>query len=237
MAYAAREGFHGSENSPDGAWIAAALGLDFNADELTTDLGARSVFPELSLKPYATARQALGATEAMRGLTGDGLDPAQIEKVIVRVPTSHRNMISQSLNPQARGTAFVSGPCQVATAALAPAALWDVERRDVLANAAIAALAARVEIIGDEKLDADFPRVWAAEVEAIADGRTYSRVIRNAPGSPDARMTETDILEKARRALAFFGEAERAERIIGLGQTMFASDATAAELANIFLHG
>lgn len=237
MADAALEGFNGAENAPDAAWISAALALDFDAAELTTDLGIRSVFQDLSLKPYATARQALGATEAMRELVRDGLDPARAEKVVVRVPTSHRSMIAQSLDPRARGSAFVSGACQVATAALMPEALYDVERRDVLANPAIAAFAARVEIVGDPKLDEKFPRIWAARVDAATADGTVSRFIEHAPGSPGARMTEADLHEKARRALAFFGQADRADHLMGLTPTLFKDDTSASRAAGIFLTG
>ena len=237
MAYAAREGFNGAANSPDGAWISAALGLEFDAAELTTGLGTRSVFPDMSLKPYATARQALGATEAMRDLMRDGLDPTRVQRVIVRVPTSHRGMIAQSLDPRARGTAFVSGACQVATAALMPDALYDIERRDVLENHAIAAFASRVEIVGDPTLDHDFPRIWAARVDAVTPEGTVSRFIENAPGSPGARLTEADLHEKALRALGFFGQAARADELIGLAPTLFTNEASAAEAARVFLNG
>ncbi len=237
MALAAREGFNGAENSPDGEWIANALGLEFSAEQLTSALGRCSVFSELSLKPYATARQSLAATEAMRRLVADGLDPTRIERVVVRVPTSHKNMISQPLNPRARGTAFVSCPCQVATAALDPRDLYDVERRNVLANAAVAALAARVEIIGDPALDRDFPRVWAAQVEAHADGRVTSMIVNDALGSPENRMSEDDLVEKARLALSWFNMAERANSTAVVSRTMFASDESATHMAALFASG
>ncbi|MDB5546101.1 MAG: 2-methylcitrate dehydratase family protein, partial [Hyphomicrobiales bacterium] len=118
MATAAQEGFHGADVPPDGEWIGATMGLDFGSERLVGDLGVASVFPELSLKPYASARQALGVTEAMRQLVREGLDPSRVRKVILRVPTSHKGMVSQPLDPHARGTAFVSAAAQVATAAL-----------------------------------------------------------------------------------------------------------------------
>jgi 2-methylcitrate dehydratase PrpD len=237
MAYAARAGFRSAEIPPDGAWIAAALGLEFSADHLTDDLGRRSIFPELAMKPYATARQALGATEAMRRLIADGLDPSSVQRVIVHVPTSHKGMVSQKLDPHVRGSAFVSAAAQIATAALAPDALYDVERRDVLADPRFMAFASRVEIVGDPALDQGFPEIWAAEVEVVTHGETYRQPISNALGSPDNRMTDADVLEKGRKALAWFGQENRADEIVGLGRDIFRDAVATARVADIFAQG
>lgn len=237
MAEAARQGFNGAENEPDGEWIATAFGLSFDANELTQDLGAKSIFPELSLKPFATARQALSATQAMLSLRAEGLDPMQIEKIVARVPTSHKAMISQPLLASARGSAFVSGAAQLATAALLPDDLYDVERRNILGNPQIADLAARIVIEGAPELDREFPRIWAAEVEVSVAGQVLRRDMRNALGSPENRMDTTDLLDKARRSLGWFGQAERAETLVALGRNMFESQTSALEMSAIFDNG
>ncbi|MDB5641994.1 MAG: 2-methylcitrate dehydratase family protein [Hyphomicrobiales bacterium] len=237
MALAARAGFHSVDTPPDGEWIGVTLGLEFTSALLLDDLGAGSVFPELSLKPYATARQVLGLTEAMRALVREGLDPSTIQKAILRVPTSHKGMISQTLNPSARGTAFVSAGAQVATAALAPDDLYDVERRNVLADPRFAALAARVDVVGDPELDRDFPSVWAAEVEIVADGNTLRKTVRHALGSPENRMNDEDLLHKARKALAWFEQEARADTILHAGHDMFARDDAAMSMAGLFIDG
>jgi 2-methylcitrate dehydratase PrpD len=237
MAEAARHGFNGAENSPDGDWIATAFGLAFDQAELTRDLGQHSIFPELSMKPYATARQALGATEAMRHLMSTGLEPSQITKVMARVPTSHKAMISQPLNAKVRGSAFVSGAAQIATAALLPDDLYDVERRNVLTNGAIAELAARVEIIGEPRLDAEFPAIWAAEIDVETKGDTLHHAVRDALGSPGNRMVEADLEGKARRALQWFGQAERSASIVALSRDMFTEPKATQAMADLFLNG
>ena len=235
MAEAAREGFNGAENSPDGEWISSAFGLAFNETELTQDLGTRSVMQELSLKPFATARQALGATQAMLHLVRNGLDPAKIDKVIARVPTSHKGMISQPMLSHVRGSAFVSGAAQLATAALLPDDLYDVERRNVLTNKAIAELAARISIEGDPELDREFPQIWAASVEVHAGGDILRHEIRDALGSPGNRMGESDLADKASRALGWFGRAERGDELISLSREMFSRDDAALKLAKMFI--
>ena len=54
---------------------------------LTAKLGEGSVYRELSLKPFCSAKQALAATEAVASLIDDGeVNPSEITKIIVRVP-------------------------------------------------------------------------------------------------------------------------------------------------------
>ena len=234
IAFAAREGFRGADVAPDAEWLATALGLDIDASQFTQGLGAGSVYPELSLKPYATARQGLGAIEAMRHLLANGLDPATINKVVVRVPSAHKAMISQKLDPQARGTAFVSVACQLATAALRPQDLYDIERRNVLGDPRIADFCARVEILAEPAFDLEFPEVWAAEVEVDTSAGTVKHQIREALGSPNNRMSDADLLHKSRTALGFFGEAALADELMALVPQLFESDAAARRMAAVF---
>ena len=237
MAYAAREGFNSVETPPDAAWLSASLGLEISEEAFTADLGQTSIFPELALKPYGSARQSLGATEAMRHLVAEGLDPQTIGKVIVRVPTSHKGMVSLRLDSKARGSAFVSAACQVATAALCANDLYDVERRNVLTNSRIVDLAARIEIVGDPALDVEFPKVWAASVEVEAAGRTLRHEIREPIGSPGNRMGDADLLAKSRIALGYFGQEQRAEEVQILTRDMFTNAASATALAALFTAG
>jgi 2-methylcitrate dehydratase PrpD len=237
MAYAAREGFRGATPPPDAEWIATTMGLDFNAALLLDGLGAGSVFPELSMKPYATARQTLGVTEAMRELMREGLDPATVRKVVLRVPTSHKAMVSQTLEPHARGVAFVSAAAQVATAALSDADLFDVERRNVLADQRFADFASRVEIVGDPEHDREFPAVWTASIDVETDAGMLRKDVRHALGSPENRMSDADLLEKARKALGWFGQANRADDIMKAGPRMFEDEAAASAVATLFVDG
>ena len=233
MAQAARHGFTSVENVLDGEWIGTTMGLAFAETELTKDLGHSSVFPELSLKPYSTARQSLGGAEAMLDLVAQGLDPKSIQKICVRVPTSHKGMISLQLDPHARGTAFVSAATQIATAALAPQSLYDVERREILNNPDIAEFAAKVVIIGDEELDLEFPEIWATEIEAQSSSGVVRSRIRDSIGSPSNRMNDGQLHAKYRKALDWFGEADRADDLIAIGLDMFRDYRSADRMAKL----
>lgn len=234
LALAAREGFNSADNAIDGAWMSSVLGVEFAADEMTRDLSNASVFPELSLKPCSTARQSLAAAEGMRRLVAQGLDAKAIERVIVRVPSAHVAMISQAMNAQSRVSAFVSAACQVATAALSPDDLHDPERRHVLHNRAIVDLAARVSVEAGPALEQDFPRIWGAQVEVMTAQGSRSIIVRDAPGSPDNRLDESALIDKARRVLAWSQQAQRVDALAEHARGMFASDAAAMAMADVF---
>ncbi len=236
-ALAARNGFNGSSTPPDAAWIASSLGTEFDGDKLTRSLGQRSVYPELSLKPYGTARQCLSAAEAMRELVADGLDPMTIKKISIRVPTDHVSMISQKLDPKIRASSFVSVAAQVATAAVAPSELYDVERTNVLANAEIFRLAQLCEIVGDPGLDAIFPNVWAAQLDVLTLTGAFNCRVDEPVGSPKNRMNDIQLAEKAQAMLGRIGQAHRANDIIELSRSAFSDIRSAEALCSIFVAG
>jgi 2-methylcitrate dehydratase PrpD len=173
----------------------------------------------------------------MLHLIGNGVDATRIDKIIARVPTSHKGMISQPMLSHVRGSAFVSGAAQLATAALLPDDLYDVERRNVLTNARIAELAQRVTIEGDPALDRDFPKIWAAEVEVHAGGEVHRHHMRDALGSPGNRMGAADLADKAKRALSWFEQAGRGDELISLSSEIFSRDSAAMKMAGIFTNG
>lgn len=235
-AMAARAGFNGGPTPPTADWLATTLGLEINSSELTASLGQGSVFQELSLKPYGTARQSLSAAEAMRALVAQGLDPAQIRKVTVRVPSAHVGMIGQALDPGVRATSFVSVAAQVATAALMPAELYDVERAKVLSDPRVLALAGRCDVVGDPALDALFPAVWAARLDVETEAGSVSHEVREPLGSPQNRMDDAAFAAKAAGILEHSAQAARAPEIIELGKSLFSNPQAAKGLSAIFVN-
>ena len=86
-ARAASVGFGGDPgllDSPD--WLSNMQGIALDPSRLTEDLGERCVYGELSLKPFCSAKQAIAATDAVRELLAEGLDPSSVESIEVGVP-------------------------------------------------------------------------------------------------------------------------------------------------------
>ena len=236
-AAAARAGFDGGPVPPSADWLAASLGLEFDGNKLTAALGEGSVYPEISLKPYGTARQSLSAAEAMRELVATGLDPRSVSKVTIRVPTAHVAMISQSLDPSVRATSFVSVAGQVAVAALKPAELYDVERAGVLHDPEIIAFAGLCDVTGDTALDAQFPSVWAARLDVMTSTGALSHTVSEPLGSPGNRMSDEQLAAKAGAMLARIGQAERAAEVIDLSKAAFSDKRSADALCSLFVNG
>ncbi len=234
-AAAARAGFSGDLALIEGSWLESTLGVEVDMDVLTRDLCGSSVFPELSLKPYCTARQALSPTEAMRGLLADGLDPATIKRIVVRVPSAYAMMISQKLDPKVRASSYVSAAGQIAVAALQPEALFDVERAGVLADPNILRLSQMVSVEAHPAFDAGFPKQWPAEVVVETTLGTLSRAVMEPIGSPGLRIDDEGILAKARCVLSAHGDA--ADRIFDLSLRAFEEQDAANALAEIMATG
>jgi 2-methylcitrate dehydratase PrpD len=234
-AHAARCGFNGGPNPPSAEWLSAALGTDFDAARMLDGLGQGSVLPDISLKPYGTARQCLSAAEAMRALIDAGLEPHTVEKVRIHIPSAHIQMVSQGIDPAARATSFVSVAAQVATAALAPQELYDIERLRVLKDPAIAAFAQRCEIVGDPKLDAMFPDVWAARLDVVTPTGQRSHTVLEPLGAPENRMDDAALALKARDIFLQAGIADQAERILDLSRRAFDDPAALSQLSQLFV--
>ena len=162
-AGAAHAGYSGDPSVLDAGGLQRSLGVPVDATALVRDLGRTSVFPQLSLKPYCTSRQALPGAEAMRALIAEGLDPASIQSFTINVPTAYADMISQKLDPTSRSSAYVSGAGLAAIAALDPNSLYDIERAKVLRDPRIIDLASKGQVAGDPALDLCIPCAVASQ--------------------------------------------------------------------------
>ena len=85
-ADAARHGVGGDPDLLDGPWLRDAQGIDADVGALTSRLGAGSVYAQMTLKPFCSAKQAIAAIEALMTLIDEGVSPDAIGNVRVRVP-------------------------------------------------------------------------------------------------------------------------------------------------------
>ena len=236
-AEAARAGFKSDLALLDGAWLDKMLGVPVDMATLTRGLGETSVYPELSLKPFCTSRQALSATQAMRQMLADGLDPAGIEGITVRVPSAYAAMISTKLDPAVRATSYVSAGAQMAIAAFQPEHLHDVDRATVLVDTRIQKLAALVQVEADSAMDADFPRRWPAEIEVRSAGSVRKLRVDEPPGDPGRRLDDAALAAKAKAVLAHVGMAESASGLLGLAGRATSDAAACKTLSDLFVEG
>jgi 2-methylcitrate dehydratase PrpD len=208
-ARAAQAGFGGDPGLLDGSdWLQATHGISADTEALSEALGERCIYEDLSLKPYCSAKQSIAAADAVRALIADGLEPAEIESIGVRVPPEYAGMISRAASRDDRSSTLVSVAYQIALAILRPEARYSVSRANVPFDDGIVGLAARVSVTADSasSLCADFPARFPANVVVEAAGRRHEREVHEAPGDPGRRLDDAALAQKIERVCAAHGE-------------------------------
>jgi 2-methylcitrate dehydratase PrpD len=218
-AAAARDGVGGDPDLLDGPWLRDAQGLAADMGALTGGLGAGSgsVYAQLSLKPYCSAKQAIAAVEALATLIDEGLSPDAITQVRVRVPPPYARMIGTKAEAGSRSSTIVSAAFQMGLAAFNRQRLYDIERADALQEARAVAFAQKVEIVADDTLLDLFPASWPAEIEVTAGGKALRKRVTAAAGDPPRPLDEAQLKQKAQRVLEQLHDPRSASALVELG--------------------
>jgi 2-methylcitrate dehydratase PrpD len=137
--------------------------------------------------------------------------------VLVRVPPPYARMIATKAEAGSRSSTLVSVAFQLGLAAERRQRLYDIERRDVTADATVQKFAQLIEIIPDESLLEDFPACWPAEIEVDAGDQIFRRRVTAAAGDPARPLDDAQLLQKAQRIFAQFGEPAAAGRLVDIG--------------------
>jgi 2-methylcitrate dehydratase PrpD len=217
-AEAAQQGVGGDPDLLDGPWLRDAQGIATDLDTLTSGLGRSSVYPQLSLKPFCSAKQALAAVEALMTLIDqEGFAPDAISKVTVRVPPPYARMIATKPEVSSRSSTIVSAGYQLGLAAFARSRLYDVDRTEAKLEPASSAFAEKVEIVADEGLLEFFPACFPTEVEIIVAGELHRKRITVAAGDPSRPLDDQALEQKAQRVFEQAGCPESASDLIRIG--------------------
>jgi 2-methylcitrate dehydratase PrpD len=216
-AQAAREGVGGDPDLLDGTWLHDAHGLDADPKALTADLGRGSIYAQLSLKPFCSAKQAVAATEALMTVIDGGVAPDTIDKVTVRVPPPYARMIATKPEAGARSSTIVSAAYQLGLAAFRRERLYDIERASAMQEPAVLAFAGKVEVVPDESLLVDFPAHFPAEIEVSTKGTTVRKRVTAAYGDPSRPLDDAALKDKADRIFTQAGGTRAGSDLIALG--------------------
>jgi 2-methylcitrate dehydratase PrpD len=200
-AQAAKDGVGGDPALLDGPWLKDAQGIDAKIEALTSGLGGASIYREMTIKPFCSAKQAIAAVEAFTTVIDGGVAPDAISKVVVRVPPPYARMIATKPEAGARASTIVSASFQIGLAAYHRERLYDIERADAMDERAALALAGKVEIVADEALAEFFPATVPAEVEVVANGKPVRQRVTAANGDPGRQLDDAALADKARRIL------------------------------------
>ena len=235
---AVQAGYRGDPGLLDGSVFEDTWGFALDRDQLTAVSVRHSVYPTLSLKPFCSAKQSVAAVEALRTILASGITPGSIAAVRVRVPPAYAAMVGLKAQDQVRTTTLVSAARQLALLACDPVRLYDVDRSEPVADAAILAFEVKVEIVADDALAQYYPQHWPAEVEVVGtDGSTRRERVIAAPGDPDRPLDDKALEDKAHRLLDRLIGRDGADRLIGIARHGFEDESGCHALAGAFVQG
>ena len=209
-ALAAGAGFTSDVKIAEGDFLKNIFGITPNAALLGGGTGAPAL-SQTSFKPWCAARQTMGATQALREVLADGVEPQSILRIGVAVLPPHLKMIDHGVTAGDRFSHLTSVQYQMAVAALAPDLAYSLSGPLGSIPPALSAFMSRIQVRAEEGLlSAGYPQAWPAHVTVTASKRRECTVTE-IPGDPARPFGEDDLQEKFIRVTAAVLDRGRAE--------------------------
>ncbi len=234
-AEAARADYHGDPGLLDRDWLADTHGIALDRSRLVDKLGQGSVYSELSIKPFCSAKQGIAAVQAFSSIVqAEQIRADAITRVRVYVPPAYVGMLSTKAVPGARQTTLVSVAHQIGVCAHAPMQLFDVDRSAPAIDPAVAELSTKVEVVPDPELEAFYPLHWPAEVEVQTGSKAFRYRVVAAAGDPENPLSPADLEQKGHRVLDPLVGAAKVDEWLMLCKSVFNGNAECGWLAAAF---
>jgi 2-methylcitrate dehydratase PrpD len=203
-------GFGGPPAPFDGRYDAfTAFSGAGRPEALGAGWGQRFAVTELAFKRYASCAFTHPGLDALLGLAAhERLRPADVERIVLRFPKSGAHMIDghplKSHNAQ-----YILPVALVYGGVTVDDILLDRKRHPEVAR-----LSASMRLVADPALDGEFPARYSSVVELTTrDGRTLSRRVDAAKGTPEDPLTDAEVGAKFRAITAGVVPAPRAAAI------------------------
>ena len=193
----ARQGFVGPPSWLEGPLGFARAAADkYDLDRLIENIGREYQVMKSGIKPYACCRQHHSAIDAALAIREQyALDPEQIERIV------HRTFVVGSRGNNCRPTTIAgakySAPFSIAIALIQGRAWRQEYTMAKMDDEKTMSLAARVEVIADQELEALYDFKWPSIVEVyMKDGQKY-QARRDLPkGEPEHYLSDADLKAK-----------------------------------------
>ena len=209
-ALAAGGGFTSDVKIAEGDFLKNIFGITPNAALIGGGTGALAL-SQTSFKPWCAARQTMAATQALREILADGVEPQSILRIGVAVLPPHLKMIDHGVTAGDRFSYLTSVQYQMAVAALAPDLAYGLSGPTGPIPPALAAFMARIQVRAEEGLlSAGYPQAWPAHVTVTASKRR-ERTVTHVPGDPARPFGEEDLQAKFIHVTAAVFDRDRAE--------------------------
>ena len=192
------------------------------AAALTETLGEGSALAETSFKPWCAARQTMPATQALSEIIAAGVAPDAMDEIRVSVLPPHRKMIDHGVITGDRASYLTSVQYCMASAALAPDLLFQLASSSE-PSTDMREFMQRIAVEADDRLLADYPRIWPARISVVAGSSRHERLVSHVPGDPARPFDRAQLRQKFLRFAGPVVGAEKAERLLGLCREVLAS--------------
>lgn len=229
-ALSAQRGFTADLKILEGDFFPSIYSLLPDIAALTDGLAECSVLADVSFKPWCAAKQTMAATQALKEIIESGLSPVDMTEIVVSVPGQYAKMINHGINPHDRASHLTSLPYQMALAAFAPDAMFDVNQTPVEVSDEIRAFMTRVTVEADDSLLQYYPRAWPARLVVTTRSGKHEWLLTHIPGDPERPFDETQVVAKIRRVVAPLLGNPATESLVGRSLAALGEDGSVASL-------
>jgi 2-methylcitrate dehydratase PrpD len=221
----AREGFKGAAEALEGKHgFLNAYAPNPTPARATHALGTEWELMRTAIKPYPSCRYGHAGIDAALALRTElGLQPHEIDSVVLGLPTSGMLLIGAPADKKADPRNVVdgqfSGPFVIACALATGDMGWDSYAN--LENPVIRALLPRIHCQHDTDAQAEFPANMSAKLTVHARGQAFTRMVVIPKGEPGNFLTDQEVRTKFHALAApVLGE----NRAAGLADALLAID-------------
>ncbi len=227
-AHAARAGFTADPGLLESEFFASVYSISPRLESLVPH-GPRFALEGVSFKPWCAARQTMAASQAVKELVREGLDPADIETIAVGVPPPTLRMVNHGVIPADRASFLTSLPYQVALGVLEPQQQLCISPQGEMPEA-VRALMSRVSVQPDAALLEHYPLAWPARVAVRCKAGALQRLQIHVPGDPQRPLDEAELRAKLAGVLEPVIGTARSAELIQSALGVLESDGAAAAL-------
>jgi 2-methylcitrate dehydratase len=201
-ALLAREGYSGPEEVVEGkeGLIQVLHNVQWSKEALLQNLGTTFLITECGYKPFPTeALTHQPITAALKVRNDLRLSDSDIAQVLVKTTTRGADILSDpsKYHPTTKETADHSLPYCIAAALVDGNVLPSSFAEERLTDPRIRTMLSKIKVVADPEIDAMFPGVKRAIVSiTTCDGKVHSAQVDNAKGSPEAPMSDAEVIAK-----------------------------------------
>lgn len=208
-------GFGGPPDIFEGKFnIFGAFAENPNIEFLTDQLGKRFSINELAVKRYACCAFLHPGLDGLdKILVENEIHANEIEAIRLRFPRSGVALIDN--NPLRSHCGQYILPIYV----LERKIIIDDILIDRRSEPAIDDLSRKVQVLGDDELDHEFPDRYTTIVEVDTRGQTIKQMVRYAKGCPENPLTEDELQAKFRKLSGSVRENKKVEELLEVIKT------------------